>query len=58
MTDVAFVVREDELLAKKSSAIRNLRLERLEFQALYETCRDECQTPLWDVPKPPRGRDV
>lgn len=56
MTDVAFVIREDELLAKKASAMRELKLRRLEFQALYETCRDECQMPVcahvehvWDI---------
>lgn len=47
MTDVAFVVREDEILARKASALREVKLRRLEFQALYETCHDECQTPAW-----------
>lgn len=40
MTDITFLVRQDELLNKRPTVIREAQIQRLEFRALYEECLD------------------
>lgn len=54
MTDEVFEASENQLLAKRPSAIRERQIRQLEFRALFE----EILNPLETYPAPAPGSDA
>lgn len=49
MDNMAFLVRQDEILHKRPSPIREVQLRHLEAKALYEECQEIGLEAVWEA---------